>query len=71
VELGTEKFRRAFPGPRLGNMNDAERFHAYAEECRKIAATLPADQKARLLEIAKAWEDSAIAAEAKDKSKSK
>ena len=48
-------------------MQEAKRFREYAEECRKIAATLPADQKARLLQIATAWEESAKIAEAKEK----
>jgi hypothetical protein len=52
-------------------MNDAKRFREYAEECRKIAATLPGDQKGRLLEIGKAWEECAKAAEAKEQSQSK
>lgn len=52
-------------------MGDAKRFHEYAEECRKIATSLPPDQKARLLEIGKAWEECAKAAEAKERSQSK
>jgi hypothetical protein len=39
----------------------AKRFRENAEECRRIAASLPPDQKARLLEIAKAWDDAATA----------
>ena len=52
-------------------MNNAKRFLEYAEECRRIAATLPHAQKERLLTIAKAWEEAAKAAEAKEQSQGK
>jgi hypothetical protein len=39
----------------------AKRFSDNAEECRKIAATLPPEQKERLLQIAKAWDEAAVA----------
>jgi len=44
-------------------MTKAELYRQYAKECREIAATLPGDQKSRLLEIAKSWDECANAAE--------
>jgi hypothetical protein len=47
----------------LGRMTSdrAKRFRENAEECRRIAATLPPEQKERLLQIAKAWDEAATA----------
>jgi hypothetical protein len=36
-------------------MQDAARFRKYADECRRLAQTLPAAHKQTLLEIADAW----------------
>jgi hypothetical protein len=36
-------------------MNDAEKFRQYAAECRRLARTAAAKDKAVLLEIANAW----------------
>ena len=36
-------------------MRDAKLYRQYAEDCRRIARTMPADQQAKLLEIAEAW----------------
>jgi hypothetical protein len=48
-------------------MDNAKRFREYADECRKVATTLQRDQRERVLEIAKAWDECAAAAEAQDK----
>jgi hypothetical protein len=44
--------------PRKKPMN-ANRFRQYAEDCRRMAERLPPDQKPKMLEIAKAWEECA------------
>jgi hypothetical protein len=40
-------------------MQNPAKFREYAEECRKLATTAKPDHKAKLLEIAKAWDDCA------------
>ena len=37
-------------------MRNARQYRQYAVECRRIAQTMPPEQRARLLEIAQAWE---------------
>jgi hypothetical protein len=48
---------------------DAKRFREYAEDCRRMAERLPPDQKQRMLEIARAWEDTATLIEGNNKPK--
>ncbi len=40
-------------------MQNPAKFREYAEECKKLAETAKPDHKAKLLEIAKAWEECA------------
>lgn len=47
-------------------MPNARLYREYAADCRRIAQTMRPDQKAKLLEIAEAWETCARDAE-KDK----
>jgi hypothetical protein len=44
-------------------MRNAKLYRQYAAECRRIAQTMSPDQKARLLEIAEAWDACARDAE--------
>jgi hypothetical protein len=44
-------------------MRNAKLYRQYAAECRRIARTMRPDQKAKLLEIADAWEACARDAE--------
>jgi hypothetical protein len=44
-------------------MQDAAQFRKYAEECRRLAHTLPPAQRQTLLEIAEAWIERADEAE--------
>ena len=40
-------------------MDKAQQYLEYAKDCRLMAEKSPPDQKVRLLEIAKAWEECA------------
>jgi hypothetical protein len=48
-------------------MQDAAQFRKYADECRRLARTLPPAHKQTLLEIANAWTDRAEEAERQEK----
>jgi hypothetical protein len=50
-------------------MSSSEEFREYAKECERIAKTLPPEQRARLMEIAKAWIDCAEQEEERMRSK--
>jgi hypothetical protein len=47
-------------------MAEARQYRQYAEECRRIARTLPPDQRERLMEVADAWDACARTAESKE-----
>lgn len=50
-------------------MEDARTYRRYAEECRKLAKSMP-EHRAKLLDMAAVWLDLAIRAEhAKDENK--
>ena len=38
-------------------MSDPATYRRYAEECRRLAKTMPAENRHVLLEIARAWSD--------------
>jgi hypothetical protein len=51
-------------------MQDARTYRQYAEECRKLAKSMP-EHRAKLLDMAAVWLDLAIKSElAKDENKS-
>ena len=49
-------------------MQNPAKFREYAEECKKLAETAKSDHKAKLLEIAKAWEECARELESRQRS---
>jgi hypothetical protein len=49
-------------------MRNAKLYREYAAECRRIAQSMPPEQKARLLEIAEAWDVCARDAEKGERS---
>jgi hypothetical protein len=49
-------------------MQNAKTYKQYAEDCRRIAETMSAKDKAVLLEMAKVWDDRAEGAERAEKS---
>jgi len=51
-------------------MQDAKTYRQYAEECRKLAQSMP-EHRQSLLDMAGVWTDLAAKAEAKEKQKSK
>jgi hypothetical protein len=51
-------------------MQDAKTYRQYAEDCRRIAETMSAKDKAVLLEMAKVWDERADGAERAEKSQS-
>ena len=51
-------------------MQDAKTYRQYAEECRKLAQSMP-EHRARLLDMAAVWMDLAAKAETKEKQKTK
>ena len=51
-------------------MQDAKTYRQYAEECRKLAQSMP-EHRQSLLDMAAVWTDLAAKAEAKEKQKSK
>jgi hypothetical protein len=44
-------------------MQDSKTYRQYAEDCRRIAKTMSAKDKAIMLEMAKVWEERAEEAE--------
>jgi hypothetical protein len=54
---------------KASGMQDATSYRQYAQECRRIAATMGAREKAVLLEMAKVWEERAEEAERSTRSK--
>jgi hypothetical protein len=44
-------------------MQDSKTYRQYAEECRRIAQTMSAKDKAVMLEMAKVWDERADEAE--------
>lgn len=50
-------------------MNDAKQYRQNAADCRRIAATMKAQDKQTLLKIAEAWERQAQDAERRDNKK--
>ena len=40
-------------------LTDATRFQQYAQDCKRMAETMSGEQMAKMLEIAKAWEQCA------------
>jgi hypothetical protein len=50
-------------------MQDAKSYRHYAQDCRRIAETMSAKDKAVLLEMAKVWEERAEEAERSGKTK--
>jgi len=50
-------------------MQDPAQFRKYAEECRRLARTMPAEQKDALLKIAQAWIECAEDIERQQKNK--
>lgn len=50
-------------------MQDAKIYRQYATDCRRIAETMSAKDKAIMLEMAKVWEERAVDAERVEKSK--
>jgi hypothetical protein len=61
----------AFTVPTLNaedEMKDSNTYRQYAADCRRIAETMSAKDKAIMLEMAKVWEERAVDAE-REKSK--
>jgi len=50
-------------------MQDSKTYRQYAEDCRRIAETMSAKDKATMLEMAKVWDERAAEAERGEKSK--
>jgi hypothetical protein len=50
-------------------MQDSKTYRQYAEDCRRIAETMSAKDKAIMLEMAKVWDERAADAERGEKSK--
>ena len=50
-------------------MQDARIYRQYAEDCRRIADTMNANDKAIMLEMAKVWEERATEADRAEKNK--
>jgi len=50
-------------------MQDSKTYRQYANDCRRIAATMSAKDKSVLLEMAKVWDERADEAERGEKSK--
>ena len=50
-------------------MQDAKSYRQYATDCRRIAETMNAKDKATMLEMAKVWDERAGEAERMEKSK--
>jgi hypothetical protein len=50
-------------------MQDVKTYRQYANDCRRIAATMSAKDKTVLLEMAKVWDERAEEAERSEKSK--
>lgn len=48
-------------------MQDAKTYRQYANDCRRIAQTMNANDKAIMLEMAKVWEERAEEAERAEK----
>jgi hypothetical protein len=51
-------------------MQDAKTYRRYAEDCRKLATTMP-EQRKTLLDMAAVWEELATKADRKGKSERK
>jgi len=52
-------------------MLDSKTYRQYADDCRRIAETMAAKDKAIMLEMAKVWEERANDAEQAEKGKDK
>ena len=52
-----------------GEMRDSNIYRRYADDCRRIAETMNAKDKAIMLEMAKVWEERAEDAERMEKTK--
>jgi hypothetical protein len=50
-------------------MQDSNIYRQYADDCRRIAETMNANDKAIMLEMAKVWEERAQDAERAEKTK--
>jgi hypothetical protein len=50
-------------------MQDAKSYRQYANDCRRIAQTMNAKDKAKMLEMAKVWDERADEAERMEKRK--
>jgi hypothetical protein len=50
-------------------MQDSKTYRQYANDCRRIAVTMPAKDKAIMLEMAKVWDERAGDAEKAEKDK--
>jgi len=50
-------------------MQDSKIYRQYAHDCRRIAQTMSAKDKAALLEMAKVWDERAVEAERLEKNK--
>ena len=50
-------------------MQDSNIYRQYANDCRRIAETMSAKDKAIMLEMAKVWEERAVDAERVEKGK--
>jgi hypothetical protein len=48
-------------------MQDAKTYRQYADDCRRIAQTMSAKDKAIMLEMAKVWDERAADAERAEK----
>ena len=48
-------------------MQNSKTYRQYADDCRRIAATMNAKDKATMLEMAKVWEERAAEAERAEK----
>ena len=50
-------------------MQDSKTYRQYANDCRRIAETMSARDKAIMIEMAKVWDERAVEAERVEKAK--